>query len=422
MDEDLREVLMLAGCGARGEAFHGGRLSESRKVLDCQRLLQRASALGVFHYCVYALQKSALAQKESGSLEAWARETHRLAIAQAVGREKLFGLLKRLHEAGFTYAVMKGCAIAESYGEPFLRVSADTDLFIERSQERRLCRWLAAQGFALERRAPQEYHGTARHREYGLLELHVSFFDARVSEYWKKKAGREVRQGMGCPPVLIEGKQGSFYSLEYTEQMLLMTLHFIRHLFVMEGTLRMLLDNCMYASYYMERIDWMAYWDELEALGYGRLVRTMFHAAECCMGFALEKKGISVWIRGLASGPDLACEEEMEGFLEILCAPEENMRIAERFRDLYKAEEMNLGGHAVWHRWKTFCGVALYTGKYIKKDGFRNVLKRAPDKAMRILTGRDSRAGCGEEEEWMLRCREIYGKLGLMREGKNHDG
>ena len=41
MDGELRDLLLLAGCSARGEAFE--------KTIDCKRVLQRAAALEVFH-------------------------------------------------------------------------------------------------------------------------------------------------------------------------------------------------------------------------------------------------------------------------------------------------------------------------------------------------------------------------------------
>lgn len=235
----------------------------------------------------------------------------------------------------------------------------------------------------------------------------------------------EISRTMRRPPVWIEGRQGSFYSLDHAEQMLFLTLHFARHLFVMEGNLRMLLDNCAYASYYREKIDWEFYWQTLERLGYGNLAETIFGAADSYMGFQLTGESSVMQGRpGKAkesmeikrNGDSVSLEKDMEGFLEILCAPQENMRIADRFRDLYRSQEMNLGENVLGYRIKALWGVALYTMKHIKKDGLRLVLKRAPGKVKRLLTGRDSRIGSIQEAQWMERRREIYRKLGLMRD------
>ncbi len=417
MDGELRDLLLLAGCGARGEAFE--------KTIDCKRVLQRAAALEVFPCCVHAIQKNKKPEDSFADLEAWRAEVRRLAMGQAVGREKLFGLLAELQKAGFTYAVIKGCAVAESYGEPFLRLSADTDILIDPAQERDLYHWLERQGFVLERRESQEYHGVARHKDYGILEIHIALSDYRIADYWEKKAGMEISRTMRRPPVWIEGRQGSFYSLDHTEQMIFLTLHFVRHLFTMEGNLRMFLDNCTYASYYREKIDWMFYWQTLERLGYGKLAETIFEAADSYMGFQLAgQRGVIPGGQGKIEDPtgtkgnedSFSTEKDMEGFLEILCAPQENMRIADRFRDLYRSREMNLGENVFGYRIKALWGVALYTMKHIKKDGLLSVLKRAPGKAGRLLTGKASRPGSIREAQWMEHCREIYGKLGLMRD------
>lgn len=423
MDKELQELLQLAGYGIRGEAAPGPEVREGTENPDYHLLLQRAGELEVYPYCVRALQKNRELGAVVEGLTAKAEEVRNQARKQALGREKLFGFLKRLSEAGFTYAVIKGCAIAESYGEPFLRVSSDTDLLIDEQQEQELYHWLEEEGFHLEKREHQEYHGVARNREIGILELHIALSDSRIAAYWQKKAGTVVSQTMQHPPVFIEGKQGSFYSLEYTEQMLFVTLHFIRHLFAMEGTLRMLLDNCTYASYYRKNIDWAAYWEALSGLGYRKLAETMFLAADTYMGFTLTgEEGI---LPSDSEKPDKKPEdtcagtEDMEGLLEILCSPRENMRIADRFKDLYRSSEMNLGENAFVYRMKTLWGVALYTAKRTRKDGLLSVLSRAPGKAKRILTGRDNRTGNEEEAEWMRERREVFGRLGLMRDEKD---
>ena len=411
MDGELGDLLLLAGCGARGEAF--------KKAIDGKRILQRAAALEVLPCCVYALQKNKKLRDSFADQEVWGAEVRKLAMGQAVGREKLFGLLREIQKAGFTYAVIKGCAVAESYGEPFLRLSADTDILIDPARERDLYHWLERQGFVLERRRAQEYHGVARHRDYGILEIHIALTDYRIVDYWRKKAGMEISQTMQRPPVWIEGRQGSFYSLDYTEQMLFLTLHFVRHLFVMEGNLRMLLDNCVYASYYRERIDWGFYWQTLKGLGYGKLAKTIFQAADTYMGFHLSgENGVIGEESGKIKGKEdwIVAEKDMEGFLEILCASRENMQIADRFRDLYRSREMNIGENVFWYRTKALWGVALYTMKHIKKDGLGSVLKRAPGKARRLLTGKDNRVGSIQETQWMEQRREIYRKLGLMRD------
>lgn len=415
MDGELRELLMLAGCGARGEAFHKGQNRETEEDLDYQHLLQRTVDLEVFPFCVRALQKNKELWESTENMEAWGGEIRRLAMGQAVGRERLFGLLKRLQKAGYTYAIMKGCAIAESYGEPFLRMSADTDILIEKNQEQELYRWLKNQGFTLEKREPQEYHGVVRHKEYGIIELHIALSDPRIMKYWRKKAGKDIFQAMQRPPVWIEGRQGSFYSLEYTEQMLFVTLHFIRHLFAMEGTLRMLLDNCMYASYYRGKIDWFSYWEALKNLGYEKLVKAMFLAADTYMGFTLTGEE-SIFPAGI----EAVEKEDMEGLLEILCAVQENMNIADEFKDIYRSKEMNLGENIFLYRMKTLWGVALYTVKRTRKDGLASVLKRVPGKVKRILTGHDNRKRNVEAAEWMRKRRAVFGRLGLMRDEEDN--
>lgn len=423
MDRELQELLQLAGYGVRGKAAPGPKIREGIENPDYLLLLQRAGDLEVYPYCVRALQKNRELGTTVEGLAAKAEEVRSQARKQALGREKLFGFLRRMEEAGFTYAVIKGCAIAESYGEPFLRVSSDTDLLIDEQQEQKLYHWLEKEGFYLEKRERQEYHGVARNREIGILELHTAFSDPRIAAYWQKKAESVVSQTMQHSPVYIKGRQGSFYSLEYTEQMLFVTLHFIRHLFAMEGTLRMLLDNCMYASYYRKQIDWTSYREALDGLGYGKLVKTMFLAADTYMGFDLTgEKGIHPPDSGKTDKKlEVACvgTEDMEGLLEILCAPEENLRIADRFKDLYRSREMNLGENAFVYRMKALWGVALYTAKRTRKDGLLSVLMRAPGKAKRILTGRDNRTGNEEEAEWMRKRREVFGRLGLMRDEKD---
>lgn len=413
MDRELQELLLLAGHGIRGEA--ASKPEAEKEPLDYLQLLQKAGELAVYPYCVRALKKNRELGTSIWGLESKAEEVRALARKQAVGREKLFGFLRRLEKEGFTYAVIKGCAIAESYGEPFLRVSSDTDLLIDEGQEQKLYQWLGKEGFSLEKRERQEYHGVARNKDIGILELHIALSDPRVTEYWRKKAGKDIFQAMQRPPVWIEGRQGSFYSLEYTEQMLFVTLHFIRHLFAMEGTLRMLLDNCMYASYYRGKIDWFSYWEALKNLGYEKLVKAMFLAADTYMGFTLTGEE-SIFPAGI----EAVEKEDMEGFLEILCAVRENMNIADEFKDIYRSKEMNLGENIFLYRMKTLWGVALYTVKRTRKDGLASVLKRVPGKVKRILTGHDNRKRNVEAAEWMRKRRAVFGRLGLMRDEEDN--
>ena len=261
---------------------------------------------------VLPLVACAVKRSKEGTCPEQIRETLNGIVRQTsagnmIRRQRMLYLTDAMTEAGVDVLVLKGYAVAAEYAYPECRDSADVDLLIDARQERQAIAFLKAQGFSVEARAATSQHAVCVHPQYGKIELHVSLYAELVRKVWFQDM-----QALVCePPVLCNTPDGAFRTLGYTDHLIFLTLHMIKHFIESGLTIRMMLDIALFFSRHAREMDTARFWKVMQELEYDSLVSSILwimiryagFSEACFPGIAQqEQKKIEALLDDLAQG------------------------------------------------------------------------------------------------------------------------
>ena len=258
----FRQVASIAAAGARGETL-------TVQKVDWSSLMPLVAEQGVVPLVALTVLHAPELECPEALREYLMNALRTECSTNLLRRQRVLHLIGELKQAGIEAKILKGYAIAENYACPESRSSVDTDLLIDVQQEEAALRFLEARGFRITPRAATSHHSVCQHRKYGEIELHVSLYTEFVQEVWFQGMGtaeliREV-------PITIQTPDGSYTALGYTDHLIFIALHMVKH-FILGGlTLRM--------------IDAARFWSTMERLHYAKLVNCVLWAMILYGGF-----------------------------------------------------------------------------------------------------------------------------------------
>ena len=275
-ENTLQMLIRLAAAGARGETL-------TVQKVDWPLLMPLAAEQGVVSLVALAVLHAPELECPEELRECLMNALRTECSTNLLRRQRVLHLIGELKDAGIETKVLKGYAVAENYACPEGRSSVDTDLLIDVQQEKAALRFLEARGFRITPRVATSHHSVCQHRKYGEIELHVSLYTEFVQDVWFQGMGtaeliREV-------PITIQTPDGSYAALGYTDHLIFIALHMVKH-FILGGlTLRMILDIALLFARNRERIDAARFWSTMERLHYAKLVNCVLWAMILYGGF-----------------------------------------------------------------------------------------------------------------------------------------
>ena len=292
-----------------------------------------------------------------------------------VRRLRAMQLLAQMEAEGLNVQLLKGYAVADCYRYPECRDSTDIDILISRKQEPQVYAFLKKQGFEITPRGKTEHHAVGLHPKLGKVEVHVELYNELVTDAWFQGVGRE--ELVSESPVVVSRDGDVYQTLGYTDHLIFLTLHMVKH-FIRSGmNVRMMIDVAQFFAAYKNRIDANRYWHILKTLHYETLL--------CCVfGIMLDT---GCFIR--SDFPMLPEEESPDGNFWILQDLETggNMGIKEndRILDMYEyTRQMLLRSRKPWQ-------YRLYMLKYKLRSAWHQMF---PDREqLTILYPAVKRAG-----------------------------
>ena len=287
MTNEFRYMMHVAGHAARRLPVEDA----DSQNLDWEKLFQLAREQAVPFLLTYVLRR----RKDLGCPEElrreWSAQMFATLLETNEKKENVLTLLQEMEEAGFRPILLKGYVAADCYAVADCRISSDVDILIPANQEARVCAFLKKKGFNVLPRWTDGHHSICTHPDYGYLEIHAELFDRLVADVWFRDVKSHVFDLRDC--VRIETVGGSYRTLGYTDNLLFMTLHMVKH-FINGGIcLRMMLDIGTFIARYGDSIDFQKYWDVLQSLSYDEMVGCVLWALVRYCGFdASEFPGI----------------------------------------------------------------------------------------------------------------------------------
>ena len=215
----------------------------------------------------------------------WKRKAIQINALQTIRSDVFLRLYRELLHEGLTILVLKGIIIRSLYPQPENRPSNDEDLYVEKEHAQKAKEVMLQQGFQIVQE--REDVTSFVNLQSGLsIELHTTLFSEDSKAYGsyqkffqKAFEKAQVHDIQGC---LI-------YSLSYSQHMLFLIMHFVKHFLHGGVGFRQLLDIIMYAEAYGGKIDWNAIYEILEQEHLLKLVENLFAIGHQYLGFSFEQ-------------------------------------------------------------------------------------------------------------------------------------
>ncbi len=188
------------------------------------------------------------------------------AVKNKIRTGRILNLISEMESAGIPCVLLKGIDSARYYADPECRVSADTDILIAPEKEDTAVAFLKKSGFSFDEKDEDMHHSVAHHPQLGMLELHTKL--------WEEVCDRDMFADFsfgsesGNKTVSAEISEGRYYSLDYTDNLIFLTLHMIKHFIYSGASLRMIMDTALFMKENKDEIDKERYVSVMEKLGY----------------------------------------------------------------------------------------------------------------------------------------------------------
>lgn len=261
--EVVKTLIHISATGARGEEI-------TSLQIDWPLVFQFAVEQGVVSLVALTVLHSPGLQCPEELRESILNILRVECSTNLVRKQQVLHLVDRLIDAGIKAKILKGYAVAENYACPESRSSVDTDLLIDAKQEKKALRFFAADGFRITPRVATSHHSICYHKKYGKIELHVSLYNELVESVWFQEV--DETDLIQEEPITIQTMEGKFATLGYTDHLIFIILHMVKHFIIGGLTLRMMLDVTLYFSKNKEKIDAIRLWSILDRLHYSQLV------------------------------------------------------------------------------------------------------------------------------------------------------
>lgn len=258
------------------------RASESIK-LDYQKLFDLANQhqiSALIYNQIYNFDDFPVELKEI-----WKSQTFKINVIQTRKTMKMLQVYEQFLNQNLKVLIVKGLICRSLYPQPDNRQSNDEDLYVQKEEFEKTKDILLKNNFAvvLESNDVTTFIDPVS----GLsIELHTALFSLESKAYgnYQKYFDHAFDE---CIVHQIDGV--NVYSLEYSQHLLFLILHFIKHFFHGGVGIRQVADIVMYSEAYGDRIDWDSLYAVLKDLNIYILIISLFALAHDHLEFDYTK-------------------------------------------------------------------------------------------------------------------------------------
>lgn len=304
------QMIALAASGA------SGRTAYRSDEIDWNSVIQYAQEQAVLPLIGCALMNDADMHCPYQLREQLLQMVRGISGVNLVRRQRAIQLISEMEASGLHVKLIKGYAVGESYVHPEVRNSTDVDILIDRRQEMQVYSFLSRNGFSVSPRGRTEHHAVCLHPKLGKLEVHVQLYNEMVSDTWFRKIGQDKM--IDEAPVALSCDGMTYMTLGYTDHLIFLTLHLIKH-FIHSGiNVRMMVDVAQFFSCHKEEINAVRYWKLMKELHFITLVNCIFWIMIDTKCFAYSDfpmlqqerpKGIDFVLQDLIDGGNMGAKE-----------------------------------------------------------------------------------------------------------------
>lgn len=241
------------------------------------------------------------------TLDAVSNQSVRMAIGEISKKRMLLKLIKDARDKDVPVLLFKGVVLSELYPEPSLRISSDTDMYIDEDERDRMVEVLTQNGYQFHEEDSNENVVKYLHPSGHYIELH--------SKLWSFIQGTRIDelQKMGLTDCRVHGTYDGVEcdTIAYGEQLVFLVFHMYKHIMFEHANLRFITDILLYLYKYIDEIDLKTLKERFVFLGYWKCFCNMYYIGLKYLGFKpLEKLE--------AIGLEKECDEAEEALIEEL--------------------------------------------------------------------------------------------------------
>lgn len=215
----------------------------------------------------------------------WKRDALKINAFQTRKTMKILQVYRQFLKQGLKVLIVKGLVCRSLYPQPDNRQSNDEDLYVRKEEYETVKDILLKNNFTVI--SENDDVTTFIDPVSGLsIELHTALFSSESKAYGNYQ--RYFDQAFDeCIVHRIDGVE--VYSLEYTQHLLFLILHFVKHFFHGGVGIRQVVDIVMYSEAYGDKVDWDRLYDILKDLNIYVLIVNLFAMARDQLEFDYTK-------------------------------------------------------------------------------------------------------------------------------------
>lgn len=217
--------------------------------------------------------------------EIWKSQTFKINVIQTRKTMKMLQVYEQFLNQNLKVLIVKGLICRSLYPQPDNRQSNDEDLYVQKEEFEKTKDILFKNNFAVVLESNDVI--TFIDPVSGLsIELHTALFSLESKAYgnYQKYFDHAFDE---CIVHQIDGV--NVYSLEYSQHLLFLILHFVKHFFHGGVGIRQVADIVMYSEAYGDRIDWDSLYAVLKDLNIYILITSLFALAHDHLEFDYTK-------------------------------------------------------------------------------------------------------------------------------------
>ena len=215
----------------------------------------------------------------------WKKDAIKINAFQTRKTMKILHLCKQFSKQNLKVLIVKGLICRSLYPQPDNRQSNDEDLYVQKEDFEAVKDILLKNNFAIVSKSDDVT--TFIDPISGLsIELHTALFSLESKAYGNYQRYFDCAFDE-CIVHRIDGVD--VYSLEYTQHLLFLILHFVKHFFHGGVGIRQVVDIVMYSEAYGGKVNWDKLYDILKDLNIYILITNLFALAHDYLEFDYTK-------------------------------------------------------------------------------------------------------------------------------------
>lgn len=219
----------------------------------------------------------------------WKSDALKINAFQTRKTMKILHLCKQFSKQNLKVLIVKGLICRSLYPQPDNRQSNDEDLYVQKEEFEIVTEILLKNNFTIVSKSDDVT--TFIDPISGLsIELHTALFSLESKAYGNYQKYFEHAFDK-CIVHKIEGVD--VYSLEYTQHLLFLILHFVKHFFHGGVGIRQVVDIVMYSEAYGDKVNWDKLYGILKDLNIYILIINLFALAHDYLEFDYSKIKVS---------------------------------------------------------------------------------------------------------------------------------